>query len=99
VIDMIALSTAAGASVAARAVPGGLEADGVDRAVHLVGAEDLARPGPPAWRPGTTSMVSQPNERAWASRSWFRSPTITTAAPEQLRRVRRGQPDRPAPAT
>ena len=32
--------------------------------------------------------------RAWASRSSFRSPTITTAAPEQLGAGRRGQPDR-----
>ena len=43
--------------------------------------------------------VSQPNRRAWASLSSLRSPTMTTAAPNNLAEAAAARPTGPAPAT
>ena len=68
-----------------RAVAAGLEADRVDGRSRPRARRGSARSGPGS--PWDTSMVSQPKVRACASRSLFRSPTITTAAPSSERRV------------
>ena len=98
VTSIIELSTVAGPLAGVRAVPARLEADGVDGAVDLRHAEDLLdlvlrR------RPCAESTVSQPKLRACASRSAFRSPTITTAAPSSCAECAAARPTGPAPAT
>jgi hypothetical protein len=45
------------------------------------------------------STVSQPKVAAWAKRSAFRLPTITTAAPSSCAEVAAANPTGPAPAT
>src|SRR6478672_1871781 len=49
--------------------------------------------------PCETSIVSQPKLRAWASRSFCRSATATTAAPSRYADVAAARPTGPAPAT
>ena len=46
-----------------------------------------------------TSTISQPIFLAWARRSLFRSPTMTTAAPSRYADVAAARPTGPAPAT
>ena len=48
--------------------------------------------------PLATFTVSQPNERAWARRSSFRSPTMTQAAPRSWAPAAAARPTGPAPA-
>ena len=80
-------STVAGGVLA---VAAGLEADRVDPAVHLRDPEELFDLVPGV--AGGDVTVSQPKEQAWARRSSFMSPTMTTAAPRSCA-TGGGEPD------
>ena len=80
------------------AVSARLKAHGIDGGVHFGFAEDLGEEVGSA-APLDRSTVSQPKLRAWARRSGFMSPTMTTEAPRIWTEWAAASPTGPAPAT
>ena len=97
-IVMMSLSTVAGASPAPAPWPRASKPT-ASTAASTSGSPTICSIMSASSLPELRSTVSQPKLAAWASRSAFMSPTMTTEAPSSCAEYAAARPTGPAPAT